>query len=41
MYYFGRGVAKNYSEAVKWFRKAAEQGDTDAQNALKRLNETW
>ena len=25
MYYFGREVAKNYSEAVKWCRKSAEQ----------------
>ena len=24
------GVTKNYSEAVKWYRKAAEQGDTFA-----------
>ena len=22
----------NYSEAVKWYRKAAEQGDANAQN---------
>ena len=27
----GYGVEKNYSEAVKWYRKAAEQGDADAQ----------
>ena len=26
MYYYGQGVPKNYAEAVKWFRKAAEQG---------------
>ena len=34
MYYFGREVAKNYSEAVKWCRKSAEQGYTDAQCLL-------
>ena len=27
----GRGVAKDYVEAVKWYRKAAEQGHTEAQ----------
>ena len=31
-YYNGVGVSKDYSEAVKWFRKAAYQGDANAQN---------
>ena len=26
MYRFGKGVQQNYSKAVKWYRKAAEQG---------------
>ena len=30
-YYSGTGVAKDDAEAVKWYRKAAEQGNTDAQ----------
>lgn len=30
----GEGVAKDPVEAVKWFRKAAEQGNSDAQNNL-------
>ena len=30
-YYYGFGVPKDYAEAVKWFRLAAEQGYTDAQ----------
>ena len=30
----GRGVRKNYKEAVKWYRKAAEQGNAEAQNNL-------
>ena len=30
MYYTGKGVAQDYQEAAKWFRKAAEQGDADA-----------
>ena len=30
----GQGVAKDESEAVKWYRKAAEQGDAAAQYNL-------
>ena len=30
----GRGVEKDTREAVKWFRKSAEQGHADAQLAL-------
>ena len=33
-YYTGKGVSKNYSEAVKWYRKSAEQGNASAQNNL-------
>jgi TPR repeat protein len=33
-YYDGMGVAKDYVEAVKWFRQAAEQNDAKAQNNL-------
>ena len=33
-YYNGQGVTQDYSEAVKWFRKAAEQGYAAAQNNL-------
>src|SRR5882762_10188683 len=34
-FYFGNfGVAKDYGEAAKWFRKAAEQNDSMAQNNL-------
>ena len=28
------GAPQDYTEAVRWFRKAAEQGDGDAQNGL-------
>lgn len=28
-YYNGDGVVKDYAEAAKWFRKAAEQGKTN------------
>ena len=34
MYYNGQGVAKNYAEAMKWFRKAADQGSANAQYGL-------
>src|SRR6266481_4879312 len=35
-YYNGEGVAKDFSEAVKWFRKSAEQGFAQAQGYLGR-----
>ena len=31
MYEFGEGVPENYAEAVKWYRKAADQGHAKAQ----------
>jgi intein/homing endonuclease len=37
MYEKGRGVTKDDYEAVKWYRKAAEQGVEQAKSALKRL----
>jgi TPR repeat protein len=33
----GLGVEQDYTQAVHWYRKAAEQGDTDAQEAVNRL----
>ena len=33
-YHKGRGVRKNYKEAVKWYHKAAEQGDAAGQYNL-------
>jgi TPR repeat protein len=33
-YATGQGVAKDYAEAVNWFRKAAEQNDAKAQSNL-------
>ncbi len=30
-YYLGRGVPKDYVEALKWFRLAADQGLVDSQ----------
>jgi uncharacterized protein len=34
MYYNGQGVRQDYTEAAKWTRKAAEQGNTPAQADL-------
>jgi TPR repeat protein len=36
MYDIGLGVPKNYAEAAKWFRKAAEQGNANAKEWLKQ-----
>ncbi len=33
-YVKGQGVPQDYAEAVKWFRKAAEQGDAGSQFGL-------
>ena len=30
----GEGVAEDKAETVKWYRRAAEQGNTDAQKCL-------
>jgi hypothetical protein len=34
MYANGRGVLKDYKQAAKWYQKAADQGDADAQYNL-------
>jgi uncharacterized protein len=34
MYLTGRGVAQDETEAVRWYRKAASQGDAAAQSNL-------
>ena len=34
MYRFGQGVPQDYAQAVQWYRKAADQGDADAQSTL-------
>jgi len=39
-YYFGLGVTEDREEALKWWRKAAKQGHTDAQEKLKLIGET-
>jgi TPR repeat protein len=37
MYDTGHGVPQDYVEAVKWYRRAADQNLTDAQDALARM----
>ena len=34
MYAYGHGVAQDYKEAIKWYRKAADQEDSDAESKL-------
>ena len=40
MYEKGYGVAKDYAQAVEWYRKAAQQGDAYAQNKLGIMYQT-
>ncbi len=37
MYHNGQGVPKDYQEAAKWYRQAAEQGDAEAQFNLGEM----
>jgi TPR repeat protein len=34
LYKNGLGIAKDYTEAMNWFRKAANQGYAEAQNNI-------
>jgi uncharacterized protein len=34
LYCEGNGIPQDYTEAVKWFRKAADQGYAEAQGRL-------
>jgi predicted aspartyl protease len=40
MYHKGYGVEKNIYQAIRWFKKAAEQGNIKAERALERLKGT-
>jgi TPR repeat protein len=39
MYELGRGVTKDEAESARWFRKAADAGDTEAQTYLGQMYE--
>jgi len=39
MYYRGEGVEKNDKIALKWLKKAAEQGHINAKNFLESIRE--
>ena len=39
MYFNGKGVDQSYTEARKWLIKSASQGDENAIDALKELDE--
>jgi len=39
-YYRGEGIAQNDTESLSWFRKAAAQGNVEAQNFLKNRKKT-
>jgi len=37
MYDKGKGVAQDYSLALEWYKKVAEDGDKRANNHIKRI----
>ncbi len=39
MYFFGRGVDKDYAQAIAWYSKAADQSFAEAQFRLGFMNE--
>jgi TPR repeat protein len=39
MYYQGWGVDKDHTQAIYWYKKAADQGDDAAKQSLKELNQ--
>lgn len=41
LYAEGRGVEQSYDKAIEYFQKAANLGDTNAIENLKRLNKKY
>lgn len=37
MYYYGKGLPKDYIEAARWYLKSAEQGNIDAQYSISSM----
>ncbi|KAG0283747.1 hypothetical protein BGZ96_011871 [Linnemannia gamsii] len=40
LYHFGHNVSQDFSKAMKWYQKAAEQGDAAAQSNVGQLTKT-
>ena len=40
-YHCGTGVPQDYKEAVKWYKRAAEKGDVDAQSNLLKYQPVY
>ncbi len=38
LYYTGKGVRRDHSEAKRWFQQAADQGHADAQNNIGMMH---
>ena len=41
MYATGRGLPKDYAEAAKWFRMAADRGDAKGKENLEKLKDLF
>ena len=37
-FFYGSGVPKGYEQAIKWYTKSAEQGNSYAQSHLDDMN---
>lgn len=37
IYYYGKGVPSNHSEALKWYRRSADLGNTEARFKLDQM----
>ena len=40
MYQFGSGISMDHKEAIKWYKKASDQGHSSALSMLKNLKDT-
>ena len=38
IYYYGKGVSQNYTEAMKWYRESADQGNIEARIKFDQMN---
>ncbi len=40
IFFMGTGDPADYTKAVEWYTKAAEQGDSEAKSKLEQLRQT-